>query len=184
MNVKTKEILSNPDRCGHIIYTYTEEPQVIHAIALFSSAGLRKGEAVVLVMAEAHCEPVHDELRANGFDVEALIASGQLVCEVAENLLASFMFDGVIDELLFRAKIRGAIARTKAAGAERPMRMFGEMVNFIWQSRQRSTERLEELWNEVIREHSAPLLCAYGLAGSKLTAIPPSLMACHSHVLV
>ena len=38
-------------------------------------------------------------LEADGFDVNALTASWQLVCEEAGKLLSSFTFDGIIDEL-------------------------------------------------------------------------------------
>jgi hypothetical protein len=56
-------------------------------------------------------------------------------------------------------------------------------VSLIWQSRQQATLRLEELWNDVIQEHSVPLLCAYALAGTKDNVLPSSLLACHSHAV-
>jgi hypothetical protein len=183
MNVRSSEMLSNPQPCGHILYTYTEESQVTEAVCLFASAGLRKGEAVILVMAEAHREPILNELRDEGIDLETVTRSGQLVCAGAEALLSSFMFDGVIDEYLFKTKIRAMIDQARIGDPDRPVRVFGEMVNFIWRSRQSATERLEELWNDVIREYSVPLLCAYGLAGSKAGTFPPSLTECHSHAV-
>jgi KaiC/GvpD/RAD55 family RecA-like ATPase len=152
---------------------------VAEAVCLFASAGLRKGEAVLLVMTEAHCEPILHRLELDGFELNELWKSGQLICEEAEKLLSSFMFDGIIDEHLFKSKIGGMIKNAKSGG--RPVRVFGEMVSLIWQSRQRATERLEQLWNEVIGEHSVPLLCAYALTGAKPDAFPQSLLACHSH---
>jgi hypothetical protein len=183
MNVRSSEMLSNPQPCGHILYTYTEESQVTEAVCLFASAGLRKGEAVLLVMSEAHREPILQGLRNDGFDLESVTVSGQLVCTGAEALLSSFMFDGVIDEHLFKSKIRAMIDQARVGDPQRPVRVFGEMVDFIWRSRQSTTERLEELWNDVIREYSVSLLCAYGLEGSKHGTFPPSLTACHSHAV-
>jgi hypothetical protein len=183
MNANAVEILSNPQPCGHIVYPYTEESQVAEAVCLFASAGLQKGEAVLLVMTEAHSEAILERLKEDGFDVEALTKSGQLTCEEAGTLLSSFMFDGIINEPLFKSRIAGMIERAKTAAGERPVRVFGEMVSLIWESRRQATERLEELWNEVIQEHSVPLLCAYALAGSKPDAFPKSLLACHSHAL-
>lgn len=181
MNSKAVALLSSPQPCGHIVYPYTGESQIVEAVALFTSAGFRKGEAVLLVMTEAHCEPILHRLKLDGFDVDALLASRQLICEPAENLLASFMFDGIIDDLLFKTKIGGVIEEAKSHG--RPVRVFGEMVSLIWQSQQRATERLEELWNQVIQEHSVPLLCAYSLTGVKPDSLPQSLLACHSHAI-
>jgi hypothetical protein len=149
---------------------------------MFAGAGLRKGEAVLLVMTQAHYGPVLARLEADGFDVNALTASGQLVCEEAARLLSSFMFDGIIDEYEFKLKISNMI-KTAKAGGKRPVRVFGEMVSLIWQSRRRTTERLEELWNDVIEQHSVPLLCAYALGGTIPDAFPESLLAQHSCAL-
>jgi len=182
MNSKAAAILSNPQPCGHIVYPYTDESQVAEAVYLFASAGLRKDEAVLLVMTEAHKKPVLERLEQNGFNVEELSKSGHLIYHEAGTLLSSFMFDGIIDEYLFKTTIGNMISRAKASG-ERPVRVFGEMVNLIWKSRPRATERLEELWNELITEHSVPLLCAYALAGTKPDAFPQALLACHSHAL-
>ena len=183
MNSKAAEILSNPQPCGHIVFPYTDESQVADAVCLFASAGLRKGEAVLLVMTQAHCGPILARLEREGFDVEALSKSGQLICEEAGKLLCSFVFAGHVDEQLFKLKVGGLIRRAKAGSSERQVRVFGEMVSLIWQSSQQTTERLEELWNEVIEEHSVPLLCAYALAGTKPDAFPQSLLACHSHAV-
>ena len=50
------------------------------------------------------------------------------------------------------------IEKAKAAGGDRPVRVFGEMV---------SGAPGAALWNEVIAEQSVPLLCADALAGTK-----------------
>jgi hypothetical protein len=63
------------------------------------------------------------------------------------------------------------------------VRIFGEMVDLVWKSNLQSTQRLEELWNEVIEAHSVPLLCAYSLAGTKPAEFPDALVACHSHAI-
>lgn len=183
MNTRAAAILSNPEPRGHIVYPYTDDSGVADVVCLFAGAGLRKGEAVLLVMTEPHCEPVLSRLRSDGFDVAALIESGQLVCEDAGKLLASFLFDGIIDEYIFKSKVSDMIARAKVASGNRAVRVFGEMVSLIWQSKPQATERLEELWNEVIEEHSVPLLCAYALGGTKSERFPQALMACHSHAL-
>ena len=55
------------------------------------------------------------------------------------------------------------------------------MVDLIWEAHPRTTQRLEELWNDVIEAHQVPLLCAYSLGGSKRTVFPPALLACHGY---
>lgn len=184
MNSKAAAILTNPSPCGHIVYPYTDDSQVADAVCLFASAGLRNGEAVLLIMTEQHRGPVLSRLQDLGLDTESLKKSGHLVCEDAVKLLSSFMFDGIIDEYLFKETVGNMIVKAKAAsGTYRPVRLFGEMVSLIRNSKPRATERLEELWNEVIQQHGVPLLCAYALSGNHTDAIPESLLALHSHAL-
>ena len=184
MNSKGAAILADPHPCGHIVYPYTDEIHVAEAVCLFASSGLVKGEGVVLVMASHHCKPIRHRLEQEGFNLKQLEKSGQLICEDAENLLSTFVFDGTIDELVFKTKIGKLIERAKVSGGRgRQVRVFGEMVDLIWESNPRTTQRLEELWNDLIEAHSVPLLCAYSLTGTKPSQLPSGLMACHSHTI-
>ena len=184
MNSKAAAILANPNPCGHIVYPYTMETQVAEAVCLFASAGLSKGEAVVLVMKADHRRPIRHRLEQEGFNLYQLEGSGQLICADAEDLLYTFMFDGIIDELVFKTKVGKLIERAKSSGGtHRPVRVFGEMVDLIWKSHLQTTQRLEELWNDVIGAYAVPLLCAYSLLGTKPNVLPAPLMACHSHAI-
>src|SRR5579859_6986089 len=122
MNPKAAEILFHPEPCGHIVYPYTDESQLAEAVSLFASAGLGRGEAVLLVMTAPHCAPVLERITRSGFDVKALQESGQLVCEEAEKLLSSFLFDGIVDEYVFKSKISAMIEKAKAVAGQRPVR--------------------------------------------------------------
>jgi hypothetical protein len=151
----------------------------------FAGSGLHKGEAVLLVLSEPHYDPVRHRLEREGFNLSDLEETGQLVCENAKNLLATFMFDGIIDEHKFKTKLDRMIEKAKLGSGSRKhglVRIFGEMVDLIWESHPKATERLEELWNEVIQIHSVPLLCAYSLAGMP-NALPHPLVSCHSHAI-
>ena len=178
------ETLKNPPLRGHIVYPYTNDRQVAEAVCLFTTAGLRQGGAVLLVMADSHCAPVRERLEEEGFDLAKLESTGRLVCEDAETLLGSFLFDGIIDEHRFKTTIGDMILKTRGSDGNRPVRVFGEMVDLIWTSNPNATERLEQLWNEVIEEHSVPLLCAYSLGGSRPAALSNALLKCHSHAIV
>ncbi len=186
MNPNGAAILANPHPCGHIVYPYTDENQVAEAVCLFASSGFRQGQAAVLVMTADHCKPIRRRLEQEGFDLRELERSGQLICKDAADLLSNFLFDGIIDEHKFKMQVGSLIEKAKASGGNgttRPVRVFGEMVDLLWKSDVRTTQRLEELWNQVIDAHSVPLLCAYSLAGTKPTQLPDALMACHSHAV-
>jgi hypothetical protein len=180
----TGEALLNHPHCGHIVFPYTNEAQFIEAVCLFTSAGLRKGDSALLVMEQDHCEPIRQQLQESGFDLADLESTGQLICKAAEELMATFIFDGIIDEYVFKSRIAGLIQTAKDASATGQVRVFGEMVNLLWTENPKATHRLEELWNDVIKLHSVPLLCAYALGGNRPDMLPASLVACHSAALV
>lgn len=169
---------------GHLVYPHTDNAHLAEAVGLFASAGLREGEAVILIMAASHCQPIRERLQREGFNLHELETTGQLICGKAEDLLSTFLFDGIIDEDRFKTIFGGMIEQAKNFnGKRRSVRVFGEMVDLLWKSDPRITERIEELWNEVIEAHSVPLLCAYSLAGTKPGGFPEALMACHSHAV-
>ena len=185
MNTTGIEILSNPQPCAHIVYSYTDETKLAEAVCRFASAGIRKVEAVLLVLSDAHYDPVRERLKREGFNLADLEATGHLACENAKNLLDAFMFDGILDEHKFKTTIGRMIETAKAGranGKNRQVRVFGEMVDLIWNHNPIATQRLEELWNEVIQAHSVPLLCAYSLSRTQST-LPKELLSCHSDAI-
>jgi hypothetical protein len=59
------------------------------------------------------------------------------------------------------------------------VRVFGEMVSELRNKDLTATTRLEELWNEVIKDHSVSLLCTYALHHAD-DDVPQALMQLHS----
>jgi hypothetical protein len=90
MNARSAEILVNPG-CRHLVHLYTDETQLAEAVCLFAGAGFRTGEAVILIMTEAHREPIRERLRMEGFDLEEMARDWQLVWISAENLASTFL---------------------------------------------------------------------------------------------
>jgi len=182
MTAAGAEILSHPHPCGHIIYPYTDEGLVGQAVALFASAGIRDEEGVVLIMSRDHCESIRLRLQLEGIDSTAYERTGQLTCVIAEELLASFLRNGVIDEDLFRSNLDTLINRAKYGGTEsrKRVRIFGEMVSQLRFKDVDATARLEELWNEVIDRHKVALLCTYALLDPG-DRVSEKLKSLHSH---
>jgi hypothetical protein len=182
MNAKGTALLIDPHPCGHIVYPYTDEGLVGQAVALYASSGLRANEGVVLIMSSEHCEPIKLRLRLEGINVEAHERSGQLTCATTEELLETFMRNGSLDEGMFHSTIGNLIHRAKTTGKGRPrrVRLFGEMVSQLRNSDMVATTRLEELWGEVIQDHSVALLCTYALQNVE-DQLPDHLIALHSH---
>jgi hypothetical protein len=185
MNAKGASILVNPHPCGHIVYPYTDEGLVGQAVALFASAGLRDKEGVILIMSRDHCEAFKLRLQLEGINTDSYERSGQLICVTAEETLAKFMRDDLIDEDLFRSSVGGLIEKVKASmtnGRSGKVRLFGEMVSQLRGPNLKATTRLEELWNEMIEKHSVSLLCTYTLQGED-DHLPDALVDLHSQTI-
>ena len=182
MNSNGVALLMDPHPCGHIVYPYTDEGLVGQAVCLFASSGLRDGEGVVLIMSRSHREAFRLRLGLEGLKVESFEDSGQLICVISEELLSTFVVDGTVDEVVFRSTIASLIHRAKMGsdGVPRRVRVFGEMVSQLRGTNLAATTKLEELWDQVIKEHSVALLCTYVLEHES-DHLPDALMAIHSH---
>ena len=86
------------------------------------------------------------------------------------------MFDGIIDHHRFKTTVGHLIEKGRAASSNGEVRVFGEMVDLIWVPNPKATQRLEELWNQVIALYSVPLLCAYSPGGSRPEVLRESLL--------
>lgn len=185
MNATGREILANPAPQAHIVYPYTDDAQLAEAVCLFAASGLRKVEAVLLVLADQHHDPIRRCLERQGFNLEELENTGHLIFQNAASLLRSFMPDGAIDERKFKTVLGSLIEKAKGGNGtrkDRPVRVFGEIVDLAWKLHPKATEQMEQLWNEVIGIHSVPLLCAYWLS-SMPEKLPSGIELCHSHAI-
>src|SRR5579864_1509239 len=183
MSPNSVAILTNPHPSGHIVYPYTDENLVAQAVALYSTAGLKNGEAVILVMTRAHLGPIDYRLSAvEGFNTDELQRSGHLTYVIAEKIMPAFMVNGMPDEELFKTIFGRMIERAQAVATrnEHPglVRAFGEIVSLLWTDSVKAAEQLERYWDDLIKQYSISLLCTYALGPGYL---PASLVNCHSH---
>ena len=95
------------------------------------------------------------------------------------------MPDGRIDPKAFRRVIGSLLERAAAAG--RPVRAYGEMVALLWEAGDvLAAIELEELWNDIARDHDFGLLCGYrsaSVAGDHHDAARQRVCCLHSAVL-
>ena len=183
MNANGAALLANPHPCGHIVYPYTDENLVGQAACLFASAGLHAGEGVILIMTEAHYQPIRLRLQVEGFNVESYERSGQLICAHAEKLIARFMSEGMLNSELFKSTIGDFIRRVRTSMSNSHparVRAFGEMVSLLRHTNLGAATQMEELWNDVIQEHSISLLCSYSMLHTH-DQIEETLKALHTH---
>jgi hypothetical protein len=167
------------------VYPYTDDRHLVDAVGFYTTSGLARGDAVVLIVTEAHRDAIKRYLKSDG-NIEALEASGQLFFLDAAELTSTFMVGGMPDPTLFKAGIRALIERVRhdeRTGRDRPVRLFGEMVNLLWPTNIAAAERLEELWNEMVEEISVPIFHAYSMNGPGREQLLESLIKAHSHAV-
>ena len=128
-------------------------------VASYAAEGLQGGAAVLLITTEAHGAAIKAALAAQSIDLAAAALSGQLQILGARPLLAGIMLGGLPDEQLFRELVGAPLER--ARGRFGRLRVYGEMVDLLWaEGNRRAALRMEELWNDLLRERGIPLLCA------------------------
>jgi len=169
--------------CDHLVQIYGDETPFMETLERFVGDGLVAGEATVVIATASHLTWLESRLREAGHDVTAARDDDQFIALDAASTLAEFMVDGWPDDERFFDVIGSTITRAKRGG--RAVRAFGEMVALLWaQGHNRATLRLEQLWNEMIREQSLAVFCAYPRIGATrdLTESLADVCAAHSKV--
>lgn len=169
----------------HLVQFYEDDVFLIDAVAQYIIAGLRIGEVGLVIATHEHRIALTAVLAATGYDVRSLAASGTYIEFDADDALAQFMVDGVPDSARFLTSVGKAIATATADG--RGVRAFGEMVAILAvEGNPSGALQLEELWNDLQREHNFALFCAYPmnqLGGEVLADLLRDICDAHSRVI-
>jgi PAS domain-containing protein len=150
--------------CSHSVQFYDDENIFLEGLSEFVGAALGTGGACVLIATRRHREAVAERLCSWGINTAFAMRGDRYLALDAEETLAHFMVDGWPDESLFRAAILPLLERAKIGLRRRSDALvaFGEMVAVLWaQGRCEAAVRLEEMWNELLRQHAFSLRCAY-----------------------
>lgn len=168
----------------HLVHVFRNDEPLIAAVARFVSEGLRAGETCVVCTTYEHRKQLDQLLRAEDLDPTALEAEYRYIPLDAARTLAAFYEPRTgINRMRFHRNADQLIRQAAARG--QPVRIFGEMVTLLLaQNRPEIAIELEELWNELSRQHNFALLCTYPT--SEFTRNPryrKLLRAVHSHAV-
>jgi MEDS: MEthanogen/methylotroph, DcmR Sensory domain len=185
MTSRTTSLLTDPQPHSHIVYPCTDETSIGEAVVTFASAGLRKGDAIILITTEARRELIEDRLTYESFDVKELQASGQLAFIDAGTMLSDLVTDGSLDAAKFKSAVERVIDRAASGdNAPRKVRIFGEMVSLLYGVNEiPAAEKLEEFWNQLVASRSVSLFCAYSLVLHAPSPFPQSLIDAHTRTI-
>jgi MEDS: MEthanogen/methylotroph, DcmR Sensory domain len=164
----------------HFARLYQETEPLAGAVAEYVGAGLRQGEAAVVIATQQHRAAILVKLGGK----KALDEGGLKLLD-AERTLERFMENGMPQWQAFHEIIGGLIAELRLQYPT--VRAYGEMVDVLWQRGERAAAiRLEEFWNELGRLQTFSLLCGYRmdpLASEAYDGPLESVCGAHTHLI-
>ena len=174
------------DRHFHAVQFYSDDQFLLRSLSDFAATALT-GEAVaVLVVTQPHREGLLRELQQRGVDVTEPLRQDRLVLLDASETVAKITVHGTVDLGRFADVLGSILARAREAAGNSRIAVFGEMVALLWsQGKSQEAIKVEEFWNDLARNHSFELVCAYPLTGfNRDTHIEPFLEVCAQHTEV
>jgi len=173
------ELVRHPGARDHMVQVYQDRDFLADAVSLYVSAGLRAGEAAIVIARPEHRERFVRELKREG-----VYPSPALRLLDADETLAQVTVDGMPEWTAFHKLMGGAIAEMRLQYPR--VRAYGEMVDILWQRGDKPAAiRLEEFWNEIGKLQTFSLLCAYAmdpLRGDTYAGLE-SICRCHTHII-
>lgn len=158
---KTARSISTPAN-DHAVRFYESDRSLALIVADFLDNGLAAGNPAVVIATPARRAAIVRELSARSWDVVELLGVSRLVLRDAEATLSAFMTGGHPDPERFRTTMRDVMTRTCLGREDCTLRMYGEMMDVLWESGRRDAAiRLEMLWNQLARTRPFSLICCY-----------------------
>ena len=174
-------LLESPDE-AHLIQFYgSDDGSLAHNVTKYLCAGLRKGEAALIIATKSHTELFLKQINEAGFD------ASRVSCLDAHRTLNKFMVDGQPDWERFQNAVGPALQNAREVVHAVGLRAYGEMVGLLWTAGQFAAAiRLEQFWNRLLSRSSVNLFCAYPIdvlgKGFHENAVD-ALLCNHTHVI-
>jgi PAS domain S-box-containing protein len=169
----------------HFVQFYESDEFLIDSVSGFVGAALSAGNSSVVIATADHRRALQQKLAACGVDLAEAAAAGRWVEFDAAETLAKFMVNGAPDPSRLAKAVGSTIARLAQDG--RRIHAFGEMVALLWSAGQPDAAiRLEELWNDLARQHRFALFCAYPIDAFNHPdheTLFNGICACHTRVI-
>jgi hypothetical protein len=171
----------------HIVQLYQDQQFLNRAVCRFAAAAIANGEGVILVPTIAHWDAFRPRLESEGVDVNAAEKRGQLTIVDADNLLPTFMRDGMPDSPVFLGLAENVVLQARGDGRYSKVRWWGEMVNILWERGDvAASMNLEDLFDQLADEQDISIFCSFSMDnfdGDVHARMLPRLSENHSHLI-
>lgn len=169
----------------HFVQFYEADGFLLNSLSGFIGTAINSGDGALVVATGAHRDALDEVLCANGLDLISARRRGQYLSLDAAETLSKFMVDGSPEPNRFN-KVIGNVIESVTDGRN-CVRAFGEMVALLWaDGNYAAAIRLEELWNDLQKNYSFSLFCAYpmnGFTGEKFVEPLTGVCTAHSRVI-
>jgi CheY-like chemotaxis protein len=180
-------LLSGAAPRDHIVQLYQDEQFLNRAVCRFAAAAIANGEGIILVPTIAHWDAFRPRLESEGVDVKAAEKRGQLTIVDADNLLPTFMRDGMPDSPVFLGLAANVVSQARGDGRYPKVRWWGEMVNILWERGDvAASMNLEDLFDQLAHEQDIAIFCSFlmdNFNGDVHARMLPRLSENHSHLI-
>ena len=146
----------------HEVGFYSADRRFLDDLTQFIGAGLRAGNAAIVVSTESHRDSLLPRLQAYGLG--AAIEQGRYIALDAADALSTFMINGMPDPARFLNLFGNLIvtAAHAAKGEQAQVAVFGEGAHLLWaQGNAEAAIRVERLTNQIAKMYDADILCGY-----------------------
>jgi DNA-binding NarL/FixJ family response regulator len=181
------DVLNEAAPRDHIVQLYQDQQFLSRAVCRFAVSAINYGEGVILVPTSAHWNALRPRLEAEGVDINAVQASGQLTVVDADQLLPGFMRNTMPDAPLFLGLAGETIAQARGGDRFTKVRWWGEMVNVLWERGDVAASMgLEDLFHKLAHDQNIAIFCSFlmdNFDGEVHARMLPRLGKNHSHLI-
>ena len=176
--------LSSAPAHYHAVRFYESDKSLARIVAEFLHEGFDAGSPGIVVATPVQRAAIIRELADRSLDVVTLQRSHDFLLLDAKETLSTFMRNGEPDAHKFKDQMCQVIEKVCRGRAGCTIRIFGQMVDVLWQGGQRDAAiRLEVLWNQLARTEAFSLLCGYAIGNFYKDASFEDICRQHSHIV-
>ncbi len=170
---------------GHFVQIFENQNDHTNTVADRVSERIQAGSTCIVVATPEHRAGISARLQSLGVNLSEAIGRYQYIELDARTLLSSFMDGPHCDRSRFHQMFDTLVRQAGSRGE--PIFAVGEMVNLLVEDGlTEAALELEELWNELSRQHHFTLFCCYCSHAVSRSAEPvrtiERILAVHSHV--
>jgi hypothetical protein len=146
--------------CDHLVEFCSADDHLVEHAAAFFVDGFSADCACIAIVTAEHQRRIEESLARRGQQPHSLLTANRYIVLNADQTLESLLANGQLDDLQFHRTF-GELLRLAGAGG-RCVRIAGEMPSLLALRGDRDGMiHLEELWNDLSRDHSFSAYCLY-----------------------